>query len=184
MEHLIQKKTEFGIVIVVLLALAISTACTPSSAIEPTGQPEQVKMVVGPEKVDCVGEGPMTCLQVKFDGDSEWMLFYDNIAGFEFEPGFEYELLVTKTEVEDPPAGASSIQYALVEVVGKTAVETVAGLANPASVYCEEQGGTLEIRSDEAGNQYGVCIFEDGSECEEWAFFQGECQPGETEFAG
>lgn len=52
-----------------------------------------------------------------------------------------------------------------------------ANMPNPASVYCEEQGGRLEIRSD-ANGQYGVCIFEDGSECDEWAFFRGECAPG------
>jgi putative hemolysin len=51
------------------------------------------------------------------------------------------------------------------------------GLANPASVFCEEQGGALEIREDVNGT-YGVCIFPDGSECEEWAYFRGECQPG------
>jgi len=49
------------------------------------------------------------------------------------------------------------------------------GLPNPASKYCVDQGYELEIRTDEAGNQYGVCIFPDGSECEEWAFFRGEC---------
>jgi len=52
------------------------------------------------------------------------------------------------------------------------------GMANPASVYCQEQGGTLEMRTDADGGQYGVCIFPDGSECEEWAFFRGECSPG------
>lgn len=54
------------------------------------------------------------------------------------------------------------------------------GIANPASVYCEEQGYTLEMRTDENGGQYGVCLFPDGSECEEWAFFRGACEPGET----
>lgn len=54
-----------------------------------------------------------------------------------------------------------------------------AGMPNPASVYCEEQGYRLEIRTDEEGNQYGVCIFPDGSECEEWTFFRGECGPSE-----
>ena len=49
------------------------------------------------------------------------------------------------------------------------------GLANPASVYCAENGGTLDIRADAAGNQTGVCVFADGSECDEWAFFRGEC---------
>ena len=52
-------------------------------------------------------------------------------------------------------------------------------LANPASVYCEQQGGQLEIRTDPDGGQYGVCTFADSSECEEWAFYRGECQPGE-----
>jgi len=53
-----------------------------------------------------------------------------------------------------------------------------AGMPNPASVYCEEQGGTVEIRTGTDGGQYGVCIFSDGSECDEWAFFRGECSPG------
>jgi hypothetical protein len=52
-----------------------------------------------------------------------------------------------------------------------------AGLPNPASVYCEEQGGVLEIREGDDG-QTGVCVFPDGSECEEWAFYNGECAPG------
>lgn len=51
------------------------------------------------------------------------------------------------------------------------------GLANPASVYCEKQGGRLEIRSDSQGAQTGFCVFADDSECEEWAFFRAECQP-------
>ena len=49
------------------------------------------------------------------------------------------------------------------------------GLPNPASKYCIDQGYELEIRTDEEGNQYGVCIFPDGSECEEWEYFRGEC---------
>lgn len=53
-------------------------------------------------------------------------------------------------------------------------------IANPASVYCEEKGGKLEIRADADGNQYGICIFPDGSECEEWKFFRGECKKGQN----
>jgi len=51
------------------------------------------------------------------------------------------------------------------------------GLPNPASVYCQEKGYTLEIRTAEDGGQMGVCIFPDGSECDEWAFYLGECSP-------
>ncbi|HWQ83950.1 MAG TPA: DUF333 domain-containing protein [Anaerolineales bacterium] len=53
-------------------------------------------------------------------------------------------------------------------------------LPTPASVFCEENSGVLEIRQDTDGNQSGVCIFKDGSECEEWAFYRGECAPGEA----
>ena len=49
------------------------------------------------------------------------------------------------------------------------------GLANPASVHCEDNGWTLDIRTDANGGQYGVCVFTGGKECEERAFFRGEC---------
>jgi len=51
------------------------------------------------------------------------------------------------------------------------------GLANPASVNCKEKGGTLEMKNTEAG-QIGICVFNDGSKCEEWAYFRDECQVG------
>ena len=50
------------------------------------------------------------------------------------------------------------------------------GLANPASVYCEENGGKVEIRTAEDGSQLGICVFPDGHECDEWEFFRGECE--------
>lgn len=52
-----------------------------------------------------------------------------------------------------------------------------ANMPNPASVYCEQQGNVLEIRTDANGGQQGVCVFPDGSECDEWAYFRGECGP-------
>ena len=51
-------------------------------------------------------------------------------------------------------------------------------IANPASAYCDEKGGKIDIRTAEDGSQGGVCVFPDGSECEEWAFYKGECTPG------
>ena len=51
------------------------------------------------------------------------------------------------------------------------------GIANPAAVYCEKQGFRPESRTAEDGSQYAVCIFLDGSECDEWAYFRGECGP-------
>jgi uncharacterized protein len=58
------------------------------------------------------------------------------------------------------------------------------GMANPASVNCDEKGGKLDIRKDTDGNEVGICVFDDGSECEEWSFFRGECQPGQGKMGG
>lgn len=52
---------------------------------------------------------------------------------------------------------------------------SIANMPNPASVYCEEQGYRLEIRTAADGSQSGYCIFPDGSECDEWAYLRGEC---------
>jgi putative hemolysin len=50
-----------------------------------------------------------------------------------------------------------------------------ANMPNPASVYCEQNGNKHEIRTATDGSQSGVCIFPDGSTCDEWAYFRGEC---------
>lgn len=52
-----------------------------------------------------------------------------------------------------------------------------ANMPNPASAYCVEQGFKSEIRTAAGGSQAGYCIFPDGSECDEWAYFRGECAP-------
>ena len=54
---------------------------------------------------------------------------------------------------------------------------TQANMPNPASVYCEQNGNTLEIQTAADGSQSGICIFPDGSTCDEWAYFRGECGP-------
>ncbi len=56
--------------------------------------------------------------------------------------------------------------------------EPATDMANPASVFCEEQGGIVDIRTEDDGGQIGICVFTDGSECEEWAFMRAECVPG------
>ncbi|MCB8992068.1 MAG: META domain-containing protein [Ardenticatenaceae bacterium] len=83
-------------------------------------------------------------------------------------------LLIGCTSSEEPTAVGDEPTPPVVD-------EEPVGLANPASVHCEEQGGTLEMHSDADGGQYGVCLFDDGSECEEWAYFRGECAPGDTQ---
>ena len=102
------------------IAIAACTAPDPSTETAPDA--EMVTLYVGPEKVDCVGVAPQECLLVRDSPDDEYEFFYSQINGFDYEPGYEYELLVQKTPVENPPADASSIEWTLIEVVSKTPV--------------------------------------------------------------
>jgi putative hemolysin len=54
------------------------------------------------------------------------------------------------------------------------------GVANPASVFCVNQGGKVDIRSAADGSQSGFCVFPGGGECDEWAYYRGECKPGQS----
>jgi putative hemolysin len=49
------------------------------------------------------------------------------------------------------------------------------GIANPASVYCEANGGKLDIITAVDGSQSGQCTLPNGTVCDEWAYFRGEC---------
>ncbi len=49
-------------------------------------------------------------------------------------------------------------------------------IANPASVYCVNHGGKLNIQTTSLG-QTGICVFSNGYECDEWNYFKGECSP-------
>jgi predicted secreted protein/putative hemolysin len=69
-----------------------------------------------------------------------------------------------------------------VPVTQTTAVTpTIAGMPNPASVACVQSGGTVDIKKDTSGNEYGMCSFKNGTSCDEWALYRNEgCKPGLT----
>ena len=48
---------------------------------------------------------------------------------------------------------------------------TVVGMPNPASVYCIERGGTLDIHQRPQGD-VTMCVLSDGSRVEEWEFYR------------
>lgn len=56
--------------------------------------------------------------------------------------------------------------------------------ANPASEHCVQQGAKSVIERGPGGGQYGVCIFPDNRQCEEWALFRGACPSGGIRVAG
>jgi len=57
-------------------------------------------------------------------------------------------------------------------------------IANPASQFCIQSGGELSIRTDNDDGQYGVCVFDDNRQCEEWAMLRGRCPLGGRKITG
>lgn len=75
---------------------------------------------------------------------------------------------------EDQTASSSSVSSSTTSV----------GLANPASVNCTKQGGTLLIQKSGNGGEYGLCNFQDNRSCEEWAMMRGDCPVGGVKTTG
>ncbi|MFY0607047.1 MAG: DUF4377 domain-containing protein [Cyclobacteriaceae bacterium] len=86
-----------------------------------------VDMRVNHYTVTCEGASIGNCLLVQ-EGDQigsvDWDYFYfeNSIEGFDYEPGFIYDLKIKKTTIENPPADGSSILYELVKIQSKTQV--------------------------------------------------------------
>jgi len=57
-------------------------------------------------------------------------------------------------------------------------------MANPASENYVKQGVKLVMKERGEMGDFGVCYFEDNSQCEEWAPFRGECPVGGLKVTG
>ncbi|MGO2120601.1 MAG: DUF4377 domain-containing protein, partial [Psychrobacter sp.] len=81
------------------------------------------KIIVADHQVNCVGVAPQSCLLTKpadqTDSQTDWQYRYSDIEGFDYEPNYEYTLLIKNTAVAMPPADASSVQSGLVQVIEK-----------------------------------------------------------------
>lgn len=52
-------------------------------------------------------------------GSNQWQFFYNSIEGFDFEPGFIYQLEVIRENIADPPPDGFSYRYELRDVLSK-----------------------------------------------------------------
>jgi len=52
-----------------------------------------------------------------------------------------------------------------------TSTEPSVGMANPASVYCGELGGQVEMVQTSSG-QVGICLLPNGLRIEEWTLYR------------
>lgn len=94
---------------------------------QPAGPREhELRLQIGPDSISCVGaHGPQKCLEVRelVGGDAwgAWTPFFESIDGFEYEPGFVYDLRVARRSIRNPPADGSSYAYRLLAIVSKVA---------------------------------------------------------------
>ena len=82
-------------------------------------QEKEKTLLIASTKVDCVGLGPQKCLLIKENNQGSWEYLYDSIIGFVYEKGFEYEVLVSEKQIQNPPQDASSIELTLIKIVSK-----------------------------------------------------------------
>ncbi|RZJ99298.1 MAG: DUF4377 domain-containing protein, partial [Flavobacterium sp.] len=105
--------------------IAILTIATISLSCEKIEEP--IRFRVNQFKQTAVGVSPIMTLSVQQGsqiGTNNWSPLYNDILGFTYEPGYIYELLVTETDILNPPADGSSKAYRLKQILSKTKVST------------------------------------------------------------
>ncbi|MDX1413703.1 MAG: META domain-containing protein, partial [Candidatus Promineifilaceae bacterium] len=149
-------KAKILILTLLVFGMLLAACGGEPATVEPDTPQENVKTVyVGPELVDCEGAGPQKCMQIKENPQDDYSLFYDQIEGFDFEEGYEYELQVKEEDVENPPADASSIKWTLVEVVNKTPVQQTESTPDSAEAELPPEG---EIVTMYVGPEEVECV--------------------------
>lgn len=86
---------------------------------------KEVDMIVASETRVGYGVGPMTCLLVKYAPTEKWQYMYSKIEGFNYEPGYEYQLTVIRSERDNLPQDASKYMYKLVKVLSKEKKQSI-----------------------------------------------------------
>ena len=103
---------------------ALLASCSGGTARAPGGVGggdggDVLEVVVGAERVGCIGVAPMECLVV--DGE----LFYGEIEGFDYREGYRYRILMERYDPwggGEPPQDAGRYGYRLVRVVERVRV--------------------------------------------------------------
>ena len=92
---------------------------------------EQVTVYVSAETgvyydmwLDPERENPIIGMQIREEGNSVWQTVgLYTIKGFTYEKGNEYELLVKKTTLANPPQDDVIVRYELISIVSQRKVE-------------------------------------------------------------
>ena len=67
---------------------------------------------------------------------------------------------------------AMSIILGACTTTNQTKGDVTLTMSNPASEFCVKQGGKSQIRKNQDGSEYGVCVLPNGQMVEEWDYFR------------
>ena len=105
------------ILAVAALLLLLGNGCDPASRDDNLGI-----LVIGPYTQTCQGFIEQTCFLEYNDDSRQWEFFYEEIQGFDFEPGFLYTL---EARLEDRGTDIQDVgryAYHLVDVLSRREV--------------------------------------------------------------
>lgn len=111
---------------------------------------QDIVLSIRENKVPCNnGVAKTDCYQVKFGKDTTWQYFYNNIEGFNYQPGYKYKIIVTKQDKKGlVPADASSVSYTFKKLlsqkwVGKKQSKNESGFWGRKMVLTQMNGNTI-----------------------------------------
>ena len=118
-----------AIYVIAFMMLAAFSLASCSSDNDNKDKVEQITVYVSAE-TGMFYNVPNTSLEegmmIRIDGEENYIcVAFNTIAGFTYEKGNEYELLVKKTKLANPPQDSGSIRYELIRIVSQRKVEHV-----------------------------------------------------------
>jgi hypothetical protein len=102
--------------VVVLVAMSLA-ACD-----KPVEDHASVTIEVAAQQVACTGITQQRCFKVRFASDQPWKLFYGKIKGFDYQPGFQYQLEVKQQHQKQADPRQSELSWELVQVLKRTKI--------------------------------------------------------------
>jgi heat shock protein HslJ len=100
------------------LGLALQACSSPA--------PVQRDLIIAAAPVACAGDPAATCLRVSEPSGDTWLMRFDEIEGFAYEPGFTWQVLV-----EEPPLNQEQAVVPRLRLVRVVSKEPAAAAAEP-----------------------------------------------------
>ena len=116
---------------IAFMMLAVFSLASCSSDDDNEDKVEQVTVYVSAETgvyydmwLDPERENPIVGMQIQEKGDTRWScVSLYTITGITYEKGNEYELLVRKTTLANPPQDDFNVRYELIRIVSQRKIE-------------------------------------------------------------